>query len=164
MICWYVMKMALVLALAFGIGFVAGLRSLTAPAAVSWGARLGWLNLSGSPLAFMGSTAALVGFSLLAVAEYAADLHPATPSRTAPGPLIARIVMGGLAGACVCASANRSLAAGAIVGGTGGLLGAFAGYQARTRLVRALGVKDRTIGLAEDLIAIVLAWVILSWP
>ena len=40
---------------AFGIGVVAGLRSLTAPAAVSWGAYLGWLNLQGSPLAFMAS-------------------------------------------------------------------------------------------------------------
>lgn len=157
------MTTTLVLALAFGIGFVAGLRSLTAPAAVSWGARLGWVNLTGSPLAFMGSTAALVGFSLLAVAEYAADLHPATPRRTAPGPLIARIAMGGLAGACLGASANGSVAAGAIVGGTGGLIGAFAGYQARARLVRALGVKDRTIAVAEDLIAIGLAWGIVSW-
>jgi hypothetical protein len=30
--------------LAVGIGIVAGLRALTAPAAVSWAARLGWLN------------------------------------------------------------------------------------------------------------------------
>jgi len=30
--------------LAVGIGIVAGLRALTAPAAVSWAARLGWLH------------------------------------------------------------------------------------------------------------------------
>ena len=140
------------------IGFVAGLRSLTAPAAVSWGARLGWLNLDGSPFAFMGSTVALLGFSLLALAEFGADLHPSTPSRTRPGPLFARVTMGGLSGACLCAAANRSLLAGAGLGGVGALVGTFGGYQGRTRLVRALGVRDRVVAVAEDLSAIVLAY------
>jgi uncharacterized membrane protein len=157
------MQSNLIYVLSLAIGVVAGLRSLTAPAAVSWAARLGWLRLEGSPLAFMGSTIALVLFSLLALAEYGADLHPATPSRTTPGPLIARILMGGLSGACLCASANRSLALGAVLGGLGGLAGAFAGYQARTRLVRALSVNDRVIALSEDVVAIALAWCIVSW-
>ncbi|HUF34416.1 MAG TPA: DUF4126 family protein [Gemmatimonadales bacterium] len=149
-------------ALALGIGFVAGLRSLTAPAAVSWAARLGWLNLHDTPLAFMGSTAAVVIFSLLALAEYLVDLRPETPSRTAAGPLLARLALGGLAGACLCASAGRSLALGAGLGAAGGLIGAFAGYEARTRLVRALAVKDRVIGLSEDVVAIVLAWLVVG--
>ena len=114
-------------------------------------------------MAFMGSTVALVVFSVAAVAEYAADLHPATPSRTSPGPLIARLVMGGLSGACLCAAANRSLLAGAVLGAAGGLVGAFAGYHARTRLVRLLKVNDRVVAIAEDLVAIVLAWCIVSW-
>jgi uncharacterized membrane protein len=41
-----------VLALALGIGFVAGLRSLTAPAAVSWAAHLGWRWVNTSPICF----------------------------------------------------------------------------------------------------------------
>ena len=131
-----------VFALAALIGFVAGLRSLTAPAAVSWGARLGWLNLDGSPFAFMGSPVALLGFSLLALVEYGADLHPSTPSRTTAGPLLARVVTGGLSGACLCAAAHRPLLAGAALGGVGAVIGAFAGYHGRTRLVRALGVRD----------------------
>ena len=154
----------LVYALAVGIGIVAGLRSLTAPAAVSWAARLGWLDLHGSSLAFMGSTAALAIFSLLAVAEYVADLLPSTPRRTTPGPLLARIVMGGLSGASLCAAAGRSVPLGAVLGGVGGAIGAFAGYEARTRLVKALGVKDHGIALAEDVVAIVLAWVLVSRP
>jgi uncharacterized membrane protein len=153
----------LVLALAVGIGFVAGLRSLAAPAAVSWAACLGWLDLHGSPLAFMGSKVAVVIFSLLAIAEYVADLLPSTPSRTTPGPLIARFVTGGLSGASLCAAADRSLALGAVLGGLGGLIGAFAGYEARTHLVRALKVKDRVIAISEDIVAIVLAWIFVSW-
>jgi uncharacterized membrane protein len=148
---------------AIGIGFVAGLRSLTAPAAVSWAAHLGWLDLTGTPLAFMGSTAAVAILSLLAVVEYAADLHPATPSRTAPGPLIARIAMGGLSGACLCLAAGSSVWPGVVVGGLAAVAGAFAGYQARTRLVAALGVKDRVVALSEDLVAIALAWLVVSW-
>ena len=37
--------------LALVMGIVAGLRAMTAPAAISWGARLGWLKLDGAPRA-----------------------------------------------------------------------------------------------------------------
>lgn len=148
--------------LAVGIGIVAGLRSLTAPAAVGWAAHLGWLDLHRSALAFMGSTAAVVIFTLLAIAEYVADLLPTTPRRTMPGPLIARIVMGGLSGAGLCVSANQSLLAGALLGGIGGAIGAFAGYEGRRRLVSDLKVKDIVIAIPEDLVAIGLAYFIVS--
>lgn len=149
-------------ALAAGIGFVAGLRSLTAPAAVSWAAHLGWLDLHGSPLAFMGSTAAVGIFSILALAEYVADMLPQTPNRTKPGPLMARIVMGGLAGACISVSAGQSVLVGAALGGIGGVIGAFTGYEVRRRLVRGLKVKDAVIAVLEDLVALGLAYVIVS--
>lgn len=42
---------------AFLIGVVTGLRSMTAPAAVSWAARLGWLHLQTTWLAFLGFAA-----------------------------------------------------------------------------------------------------------
>ena len=37
------------------LGYVSGVRTLTAPAAVSWAAHLGSLKPAGTPLAFMGS-------------------------------------------------------------------------------------------------------------
>jgi uncharacterized membrane protein len=151
-----------VFAPAVGIGIVAGLRSLTAPAVVSWAARLGWLNLQGSPLAFMGSTVAVAVLSLLAIVEYVVNLLPKTPSRTKPLPLTARILMGGLSGACLFASADRSLLAGAVSGGLGGVIGAFTGYEARKRLVNGLRVKDATIAKLEDLIAIGFAFFLVS--
>ena len=45
---------AMTLVLSFLIAVIAGLRAMTAPAAVSWAARLGWLNLGPTPLAFLG--------------------------------------------------------------------------------------------------------------
>src|SRR5262249_6882977 len=124
-----------IFAFALGIGFAAGLRSLTPPAVVAWAAHFGWLNLNNSPLAFMGSIIAVIIFSLLALFEWFLDLQPSTPKRTAPMPLTARIVMGALCGACVCAAGHQSLLIGAILGAVGGLIGAFAGYQIRRKLV-----------------------------
>jgi uncharacterized membrane protein len=150
------------LLLALGIGFVAGLRSLTAPAAVSWAAHLGWLDLRGSSLAFMASTLTVGILSLLALAEYVADKLPGTPSRTKSGPLIGRMVLGGLSGACLTVSAQQSWLAGAVAGAIGAIIGAFTGYEIRRRLVSGLKVKDIAIAIPEDLVAIVLAYVLVS--
>jgi uncharacterized membrane protein len=90
----------------------------------------------------------------LAVVELVADKLPKTPSRTAPLGLIARIVMGGLSGACVAAGGGQGALPGAAVGAVGGIVGCFGGYQARTRLVKALGVPDIYVALIEDLVAI----------
>lgn len=153
----------LIFAGAFGIGVVAGLRSLTAPAAVSWAVYLGWLSLAGSPLAFMGSIAAVVTFSLLAIGELIADLLPGIPKRTAPGPLIARVLTGGLCGACLGEILNQpALLTGAILGAIGAVIGALAGYEIRRRLVSNLNIKDIFVALPEDLIAIGLALFLVS--
>jgi len=146
--------------LALGIGIVAGLRSLTAPAVVAWGAHLDWLNLDGSPLAFMGSTTAVAIFSVLAIGELVVDKLPTTPKRTAPVGLIARIITGGLCGACLCAAVGKSLLAGALLGGIGGIVGAFLGYGMRRRL--DLHIKDLVIAVCEDAIAIGLALFLVS--
>jgi len=67
--------------MAFLIGVIAGLRSLTAPAAVSWGARLGWLRLENTPLAFLGFAATPYILTALAIGELINDKLPKTPSR-----------------------------------------------------------------------------------
>ena len=151
-----------VFVLAFGIGLVAGLRSLTAPAVVAWGAHLGWLNLHGSPLAFMGSTTAVAVFSLLAIGELIADKLPMTPKRTAPAPLIARVATGGLCGACLSAAVGKSLLAGALLGGIGGIVGAFLGYSFRRRLVNNFHIKDLVVAVCEDVVAVGLALFLVS--
>ncbi len=143
-----------VLLLAFLIGVVAGLRSLTAPAVVAWAAHRNWLNLHNTPFSFMASTAAVVIFTLLAVVELVADKLPFTPSRLKPPGLIARIVLGGLSGAGVAVSGAQSTVLGAFSGVVGGIAGAFAGYEVRTRLVKALKVPDLIIALLEDAVTI----------
>ena len=145
----------LIVACAIGIGLVAGLRSLLAPAAVAWAVHLGWLP--GISLRFMGSKSVLVILSLLALAELIADKLPGVPRRTAVLPLVARIFSGGLCGACVWISANQALAIGAILGAFGALTGAFVGYEVRRRLVSRVKLPDLLVALAEDAGAISLA-------
>ena|ERR1700720_2300047 len=146
-----------IFAFALGLGFAAGLRAFTPPAVVAWAAYLGWLDLHNSPLAFMGAMITAVIFSLVALFELFGDLRPSTPKRTAPVPLGARILTGALCGACLCAASNQSLIVGAILGGIGGVIGAFAGYEIRRRLVAGLNIKDIFIALLEDLVTIGLA-------
>jgi uncharacterized membrane protein len=145
---------------AFLIGFFAGLRSLTAPAATAWAARLGWLRLD-RPLSLIGSIPSVAIFTLLAAVELVCDKLPKTPNRTSPAPLIARIVTGVLTGACVAAGGAQGLFLGAMLGAVGGVAGAFGGNQARKRLTRALGTRDIYIALLEDLVAVAGAlWVV----
>src|SRR5579864_3419710 len=129
---------SLVLLLAFLIGVVCGLRSLTAPAVVAWAAHRGWIHLNHARLHFLGSTAAVVIFTLFAIVELIADQLPSAPPRTAPPGLIARIVLGALCGAALANSGAQSITTGAILGAAGAMVGAFGGLQARTRLVKAL--------------------------
>ena len=143
----------LTLLFVFLIGFFGGLRALTAPAATAWAVYLGWLKIDW-PLAFIGSIYSVAIFTVLAIVELVADKLPQTPSRTAPPGLIARIVMGGLTGSCVAASGAQSIVLGATVGAIGAVIGCFAGYQARTRLVKTLNVQDLYIALIEDLVAL----------
>jgi uncharacterized membrane protein len=148
------------LLLPFLIGIFAGLRSLTAPAMTAWAVYMGWLKLEG-PLSFIGSFPSVVILTLLAVGELVADKLPRTPNRTSPLGLIARLVTGGVSGACITAAVGQGAFLGGMLGALGGLVGSFGGYHARKRLVKALGAPDIYVALCEDLLAILgCLWVV----
>ncbi|WP_370125785.1 DUF4126 domain-containing protein [Sinorhizobium fredii] len=148
--------------LALLIGVAAGLRVMTAPAAVSIAAAAGWLPVANSWAAFMGYRFTPYIFGLLALVEYVTDQLPSTPSRKVPQQFGARIVSGAFCGA-VIGTAGGSLVGGAVAGVIGAIIGTLGGYEARKRLVAAIGGKDLPIALLEDLVAILLAlWVVSS--
>jgi uncharacterized membrane protein len=148
--------------LALLIGVVAGLRAMTAPAAVSIAAAAGWLPVADSWAAFMGYRFTPYIFGLLALVEYVTDQLPSTPSRKVPQQFGARVVSGGFCGA-VIGTAAGSLIGGAVAGMIGAIIGTLGGYEARKRLVAMIGGKDLPIALLEDLVAILLAfWVVSS--
>jgi|SRR5665213_808041 len=139
---------------AFTIGFVCGLRALTAPAVVAWAAHRNWIDLASTSLRFMGSMAAITVFTLLAIGELIADQLPSAPNRTDLSGLIPRILLGALCGACILASQSQSMVIGSLVGAAGAVAGAFGGFQARTSLVKKLKIRDLIVAALEDAIAI----------
>ena len=139
-------------ALAFFIGVIAGLRSLTAPAVVSWAASSGWLHLEHTPIAFLGKDITAGLLTALAIGELIGDKLPKTPSRKALVPFIARILTGALSGAALGASRD-SLPLGLIAGAVGAVAGTLGGYEARKRLASAFG-RDLPAALLEDVVAV----------
>src|SRR5882724_8413452 len=101
--------------LSFLIGMVAGLRAMTAPAVVSWAARLGWLHLEGTPLAFLGFAITPYILSLAAIGELINDKLPKTPSRKAAAPFAARVATRALCGAALGAT-SQALIGGLLAG------------------------------------------------
>lgn len=138
--------------LALLIGAVAGLRSMTAPAAVSWAAALGLLDLDGTWLAFLGYRATPWILTVLAIGELIVDKLPSTPSRKEPAGFATRIVTGALAGAAIGTSGG-SLWGGLAAGAVGAVAGTLGGAAGRARLAKALG-KDRPAALIEDAVAV----------
>ena len=141
--------------LALLIGGVAGLRALTAPAAVSWAAYLGWLHLGDTHLAFLGYRWTPWVLTALALVELVTDQLPSTPSRTVPMQFGARILTAALSGAAIGASSGL-LIVGGIAGIIGAVIGTLGGRAARARLADALG-KDMPAALIEDAIAVLAA-------
>src|SRR5262245_16461133 len=137
------------LALSLLIGVVAGLRTFTAPAAVSWAARLGRLDLGASMLAFAGYAYTPWILTAIAAVELVIDQLPTTPSRTVPVAFGARIVMGGLSGAALNATAG--IAAGAAAGIAGAVIGTLGGRAARGWLAATLG-NDHPAAIIEDIV------------
>jgi uncharacterized membrane protein len=145
---------------AFVIGIIAGLRALTAPAAVAWGAALGWFDVSQTPLAFMGYRWTPWIFTLLALVELVTDQLPSTPSRKVPMQFGARMIMGALSGATIGA-AGGSLIGGLIAGILGAVAGTLGGAAARGKLASLFG-KDPPAAILEDAVAIVGAILIVA--
>lgn len=145
---------------AFGLGFVSGLRALTAVTVTSWAMRLGRLSLAGSWLAFLGFAATPWILSLAAVGELVNDKLPKTPSRKVPAQFATRILLGCITGAAI-GIAHESMIMGLILGALGAVTGTLIGAWARATLVKATGGKDLPIALMEDATAIGISLVLL---
>src|ERR1700733_2248350 len=141
-----------VLLLALGIGVVAGLRSMTAPAVVAWAAVLHWINLNGTWASWLGHPVTVAILTVLAIGELVVDKLPKTPSRTAPPSFGARIVLGAFAGAVIGTAFGHqwsALGAGVI----GAAIGTLGGSPVRPRLATSFG-RDLPAALLEDVVAV----------
>lgn len=140
---------------ALGIGAISGLRSLTAPALVSYLASQQRSSaLDASPLKSLASKETAGVLCVLAAGELVADKLPVTPNRTVPGSVVFRALSGALVGATICAEEGESPAAGAIFGMLGAVGATYAAYYLRKAADRETGLPDTIVALVEDAIAI----------
>ena len=142
---------------AAGLGVVAGMRSQLPLALLAVGAGRGRFAVAAEgPLRVLGSPGVQRLLVLSAAGEIIFDKLPYLPSRLTPGPLIGRMLFGGLAGAAVASETWRSPVLGAVLGAGGAVLGAQAGYHARVALGDATGFPDPVWGAVEDAAAVAL--------
>ncbi|MBB3603571.1 putative membrane protein [Mycolicibacterium sp. BK556] len=146
------MTHVLVLLLALLIGVVAGLRALTPPAVVAWGAALGWINLAGTWVSWMASWITVAILTVLLVVELITDQLPKTPSRKTTAQFATRLITGGFAGAVIGTAWGYTLG-GVGAGVVGAVLGTLGGAQVRGALAAKFG-KDLPAALIEDVIAV----------
>ncbi len=146
--------------LALLLGIVAGLRTLTAPAAVSWAAAHGGLRLVDRWLFFFGHPAAPWIGTALALAELVGDQVPSAPSRTVPVAFGGRLLTGALSGAAIGSAGGRRIG-GMVAGMVGATIGTLGGHAARARLAAAFG-RDRPAALLEDAVAVIGALLIVG--
>ncbi|MCV7346400.1 DUF4126 family protein [Mycolicibacterium rhodesiae] len=147
------MTHVLVLLLALLIGVIAGLRALTAPAVVAWGAFLGWIDVTDKWSEWVGSWITVAVLTVLLFVELVTDQLPKTPSRKTTAQFLTRLLTGAFAGAVIGSAffhTFSSLGAGII----GAVLGTLGGYEARSRLVAANGGRDLPVAIGEDVIAV----------
>lgn len=147
------MTHVLVLLLALLIGVVAGLRALTPPAVVAWGAFLGWINLSDTWVSWLGNWITVAILTVLLVVELVTDQLPKTPSRKTTAQFATRLITGGFAGAAIGTAWGYTIG-GLGAGIIGAVLGTLGGYEARSRLVKANGGRDLPVAAVEDVIAV----------
>ena len=132
---------------------IAGLRALTAPAVVAWGAFLGWIDVDGKWSEWVAHPITVTVLTIFLLVELVTDQLPKTPSRKTAPQFVTRLIMGAFAGAVIGSAFFHTFSAiGA--GIIGAVLGTHGGRAARTRLVAANGGHDRPGAFTEDAIAV----------
>ena len=147
------MTQVLVLVLALLIGVIAGLRAMTAPAVVAWGAMLGWIDVTDKWSEWMAHPITVTVLTILLVGELITDQLPKTPSRKVPPQFIARLVTGAFSGAVIGSAFFHTFSATG-AGVVGAVLGTLAGAELRSRLAAKNNGNDRPGAFTEDVIAV----------
>ena len=95
------MTQVLVIVLALLIGVIAGLRAMTAPAVVAWGALLGWIDVDGKWSEWVAHPITVTVLTIFLLVELVTDQLPKTPSRKTAPQFATRLIMGAFAGAVI---------------------------------------------------------------
>lgn len=140
---------------AVGMGAVAGMRSMSAPALVSHQLTDNHSDaLDKAGLSFMADPNVAAGLKILAAGEMVADKTPWIPDRTHPVSLVGRATSGALVGAALCAKRGESCEIGGLLGALSALAATYAMYHFRTWASKEWDVPDAVLGVVEDVLVV----------
>lgn len=147
----------------FGIGVVAGMRSMMAPAVLSH--KLSHMMPASEPhsaLEYAANPTTATVLKVMAVGELIADKLPNTPARTDLPGLGFRMLSGGTCGALLNEVEGQSAAQGAVLGGFGAVVGSFLFMRLRLWIDDELGLPDPIVALVEDALTITAGWLLVD--
>lgn len=140
---------------ALGLGAVAGLRSMLAPALLSRAASRGGLGgIEKTPFSALASPRASQVLALLAIGEAVADKTPVVPSRASLPVLIQRAATGAAVGGALYAARRLDGRVGASLGAAAAVAGALSGQGFRRAAGRRPGVPSLLPAFFEDVFAV----------
>jgi uncharacterized membrane protein len=138
-----------------GLGVIAGMRSLSAPAIAShYLAKDQSSELEDSPLKFLQSPQVADVLKLLAASEMAGDKVPGAPDRITTASLFARGLSGALVGAALFKANKGNMTAGALLGSAAAVAGTYGSFYLRKELKHLSGIADPILGVLEDALVV----------
>ena len=138
-----------------GLGALAGVRSLTAPALLSSNLLTYHPSaLAGSPLRHLQKPWVAQGLKALAAGEMVGDKLPQTPNRIAPLGLLGRAASGALVGATIFRINHDKSLNGAVLGGLAAVAGSYLSFFLRQQSTLESGLPGSLVGGLEDLLAL----------
>lgn len=145
----------------FGMGIVAGMRSMMAPAVLSH--KLSNTVPASEPhsaLEYAANPTTATVLKVIAVGELIADKLPNTPARTDMPGLGFRMLSGGTCGALLNQAEGQPVAWGAVLGGFGAVVGSILFMRLRQWIGEELNLPDPVVALAEDALTITAGWLL----
>jgi uncharacterized membrane protein len=140
---------------AMGLGAIAGMRSMAAPALLSQQlSRMDDSVLQDSPFRYLQSGPVATTLSVLALGELIADKVPNVPDRIDGPSFFFRTLSGAVVGAAAATAAKEDATKGAILGGLAAAAATFGFYYLRKSLGSNSNMANAAWGFVEDAIAV----------
>ncbi|TXK50259.1 DUF4126 family protein [Pontibacter qinzhouensis] len=144
---------------AIGMGAIAGMRAMSAPALISHQLHNKPSHLlADSPLRYLQNDWVATGLKVFAASELAGDKMPQASDRIILPSLLTRAASGALVGATVFATQKNKPLVGALVGAAAAIGATYASFYGRKALSAYL--PDTACGVIEDIITIGAGWAI----
>ncbi len=146
---------------AVGMGAIAGMRAMSAPALISHQVHNKPASLlANSPLRYLQNDWVATGFKVFAASELAGDKLPQAGDRIRVPSLLMRAASGALVGATVFATQKQKPLLGAMVGAAAAVAATYASFYGRKALGQYTNLPNAACGAIEDVITIGAGWAI----